>query len=183
MNPTTSEATIARHLHPAADAVDDCVDGFDAFVAARWSLLWRSAWLLTGDAQKAEDLVQTALGKCWPHFDRVNANGSFDAYVRRTLLTTYLAWWRKRSWTERPTELSDRVVAEPDIADRVDLLAALARLPRGQRAVLVLRYFEDRTEVEAAQLLGCSLGTIKSQHARAIKALRTSGLVEGEVRP
>src|SRR5919201_5797760 len=74
-------------------------DDFDAFVAARGSALWRTAWLLTGDHHKAEDLVQTALGKAWPHWDRLAREGSFEAYVRRVLFNTYVAWSRRR-WIE-----------------------------------------------------------------------------------
>ena len=69
---------------------------FDGFVAARGSALWRSAWLLTGDRHRAEDLVQTALGKAWPHWGRVSRTGSFEAYVRKTMFTTYVAWYRRR---------------------------------------------------------------------------------------
>ncbi len=78
-------------------------DGFDAFVGARGDALWRSAWLLTGDRQLAEDLVQTALAKSWRAWDRVGADG-FEAYVRRVMYTTYVSWWRRRWRAERPTE-------------------------------------------------------------------------------
>ena len=158
---------------------------FDAYVAARGSGLARTAWLLTGDRQRAEDLVQTALGKTWPHWDRITHEGAgaYDAYVRRVMLTTYIAWWRRRWNAEYPTE----VLPEPaalDAADnadlRRDLLAALATLPRGQRAVVVLRYFEDLTEAQAAEVLGCSVGTVKSQCARAFATLRLSPLLVDE---
>jgi RNA polymerase sigma-70 factor (sigma-E family) len=152
-------------------------DDFDAFVAARGGALWRTAWLLTGDHHKAEDLVQTALGKAWPHWDRLSREGSFEAYVRRVLFTTYVAWWRRR-WNG---ELPSAAVPEADaddgavqVAQRRDLMAALAELPKGQRAVVVLRYFEDLTEAETADVLQCSVGTVKSQSARALAALRTS---------
>jgi RNA polymerase sigma-70 factor (sigma-E family) len=148
---------------------------FDGFVAARGDALWRSAWLLTGDSHLAEDLVQTALAKSWRAWDRIDDEGGFEAYVRRVLYTTYLAWWRRRWTGERPTEdLPETASAAPDLALRRDLTTALARLPRGQRAVVVLRYFEDLTERQAAEVLGCSVGTVKSQTARAILALRSS---------
>lgn len=149
-------------------------DGFEAFVAARGDALWRSAWLLTGDHQLAEDLVQTALAKSWPSFDRVGAD-RFEPYVRRVLFTTYASWWRRKWRGERPTETLPETradAADPDA--RNDLLAALARLPQGQRAVVVLRYFEDLTEQQTADLLGVSVGTVKSQCSRAISALRSS---------
>lgn len=152
---------------------------FDAFVSARSDVLWRSAWLLTGDSHRAEDLLQTALAKCWPSWDKVNASGSFEAYVRRTLFTTYAAWWRRRWNGELATDdLPERTSLEPDLALRRDLMTALGRLSRGQRAVVVLRYFEDLTEREVAEILGCSIGTVKSQASRAMQALRDSDVLK-----
>lgn len=156
---------------------------FEDFVAARGSALLRTAWLLTGDHQRAEDLVQTALGKTWPHWSRITESGagSHDAYVRRVMMTTYIAWWRRRWNGEYPTD----VLPEPNAGDtgsptesatalRRDVLTALAQLPRGQRAVVVLRYFEDLSELQTAETLGCSVGTVKSQCSRALAALRQS---------
>ena len=138
---------------------------------ARGRDLWRSAWLLTGDAQKAEDLVQTALVKCWLRWSSIARDGSVEACVRRALATTYPDWWR-RKWTgEIPTDVMPDAgsLADTAIADeRRDLVAALATLPRGQRAVLVLRFFEDLTEREIADALGVSVGIVKSQTARAL---------------
>src|SRR3978361_1224397 len=94
-------------------------DGFDEFVAARGSALWRTAWLLTGDHQRAEDLVQTALGKAWPHWQRVSEAGSFEAYVRKVLFTTYVAWWRRKWRAEVPGEVppdTSEVVSQTDLA-------------------------------------------------------------------
>lgn len=149
-------------------------DGFDGFVAARGDALWRSAWLLTGDHQLAEDLVQTALGKSWRAWDRVGADG-FEAYVRRVMYTTYVSWWRRKWRGERPTEhLPERPAAAEDRDARNDLVAALGSLPRGQRAVVVLRYFEDLTEQQTATALGIGVGTVKSQCSRALAGLRSS---------
>lgn len=157
------------------------VSSFDEFVASRGSALWRSAWLLTGDNHLAEDLVQAALGKSWPAYDRVSANGSFEAYVRRVMYTTYVAWWRRRWNGERPTgDLPERTEATATPELRHDLLRALATLPKGQRAVVVLRYFEDLTERQTAEVLGCSIGTVKSQTARALAALRASSVLRFE---
>lgn len=146
--------------------------GFDAFVKARGPALLRTAFLLTGDRHRAEDLVQTALGKTWPRWESIET-GPREAYVRKVMLTTYIAWWRRRWNSEYPTdqlpELPDRA-GDPD--QRRDLLTALASLPKGQRAVIVLRYFEDHTEAQTAELLGCSVGTVKSQCARALATLR-----------
>lgn len=145
---------------------------FDAFVAARWGALLRTAYLLTRDEGRAEDLVQSALTKLWFAWDRVD--GDPEPYVRRIMLTTFATWRRRRWWSEL---VSDRVDAPPVQADdvaagHVDVWTALGHLPPRQRAVLVLRYFEDRTEAETAELLGCSLGTVKSQHHKAMRRLR-----------
>lgn len=158
-------------------------EGFDAFVAARGPALWRTATLLTGDRQRAEDLVQTALGKAWPHWRRVQASGSFEAYTCKVMLTTYLAWWR-RNWNGGPTAHLPRI-AEPDggpeLAVRHDLMAALRSLPRRQCAVVVLRYYEDLSEVRVAELLGISVGVVKSDAAHALATLRQSAaLTSGE---
>ena len=137
---------------------------FEEYVAARGRALWRTAWLLTGDAHKAEDLVQTALVKCWRRWDSIADDGAVDGYVRRALLTTYTDWWR-RKWTgEVPTEtLPEVVAAGTDLAVRQDVVVALGRLPRGQRAVVVLRFYEDLTEAQTAAALGITVGTVKSQ--------------------
>jgi RNA polymerase sigma-70 factor (sigma-E family) len=157
------------------------VASFDEFVASRGAALWRSAWLLTGDNQLAEDLVQTALGKSWSAWDRVSANGSFEAYVRRVMYTTYVAWWRRRWNGERPTaDLPERPDPPAPQELRHDLVRALATLPKGQRAAVVLRYFEDLSERQTAEVLGCSIGTVKSQTARALAALRASSVLRFE---
>ncbi len=152
---------------------------FEEYVATRGRALWKSAWLLTGDAQRAEDLVQTALVKCWRRWDKIAADGSVDGYVRRALVTTFTDW-RRRRWTgEVPTaELPEGWSADADLAVRRDVLAALALLPRGQRAVIVLRFYDDLTEAQTAEALGVSVGTVKSQTARALKTLRVSEFLE-----
>ena len=150
------------------------IESFDAFVAARSRVLWRAAWLLTGESSRAEDLVQTALGKAWPHFDRVSREGSFEAYVRKVMFTTYLSWWRRRWNAEQPLPLPETAAASSDVDLRHDLASALAALPKGQRAVVVLRYVEDLTEAQTADVLGISVGTVKSQASRALAVLRTS---------
>lgn len=154
---------------------------FEEYVAARGRALWRIAWLLTGDAHKAEDLVQTALVKCWRRWDTIAGDGAVDGYVRRALVTTYTDWWR-RKWTgEVPTEdLPELPAAGTDLAVRQDVVTALGRLPRGQRAVVVLRFYEDLTEAQTAAALGVTVGTVKSQTARALRALRESGLLSEE---
>jgi RNA polymerase sigma-70 factor (sigma-E family) len=161
---------------------------FEEYVSARGSSLLHTAWLLTGDHQRAEDLVQTALGKTWPHWSHivVSGDGSYDAYVRRVMLTTYISWWRRRWTSEYPTaSLAEQAAdqtegVEAAVDRRRDLLTALSLLPRGQRAVVVLRYFHDLTEAQTADALGCSVGTVKSQAARALATLRTSPALAGE---
>ncbi|HMS37222.1 MAG TPA: sigma factor, partial [Arachnia sp.] len=115
---------------------------FEAFVRRRGRDLWRSAWLLTGDGGRAEDLVQTALAKTYPRYD--GNDRSFEAYVRTTIYRTFVSWWRRRWTGEVPSEHAADVgaVGEVDGGLRIDVLRALADLPRTHRAVLVLRYFE-----------------------------------------
>lgn len=137
---------------------------------ARTRALLRTAYLLTGDHALAEDLVQTALAKAWFHWSRIRGDNP-EPYVRRILVTTYSSWWRRRWNGEIPTEDLPETPA-PAGADRVDLWAALSRLPRRQRAVVVLRYYEDLTEAETARLMGSSVGTVKSQAAKALAKLR-----------
>ncbi|HVQ94069.1 MAG TPA: SigE family RNA polymerase sigma factor [Mycobacteriales bacterium] len=146
---------------------------FDGFVAARSQGLLRTAYLLTGDWGLAEDLLQTALAKSWFAWRRIE--GPPEGYVRRTIVNTYATWWRRKWRAERPTgELPER--AAPDQTQGVDaresMWQALAGLPRQQRAVIVLRYYEDMSEAEIAATLGVSAGTVKSSAARALASLR-----------
>jgi RNA polymerase sigma-70 factor (sigma-E family) len=156
---------------------------FAAYVAARQRSLLRTAWLLSGDWAAAEDLVQTALLRTWRRWDRVAAAGDPDAYVRRVVVTGYLSA-RRRRWTgELPTAAPPETAAV-DGYGAADLRDALGRLlpalPPGQRAVLVLRHYEDLTEAQTAAVLGCSVGTVKSQNARALARLRTALTEIGE---
>jgi RNA polymerase sigma-70 factor (sigma-E family) len=146
--------------------------GFDEFVATRSQVLLRTAYLLTGDHGQAEDLLQTALAKSWFAWGRID--GAPEPYVRRVLATTYATWWRRRWRGERPTgELPDRPApAGSAVEDRDALWRALDQLPRRQRAVVVLRYYEDLSEAETAAALGISPGTVKSQASKALAALR-----------
>ena len=148
------------------------VAGFEEFVGARSSRLLATAYLLTGDHGRAEDLVQTALAKAWFAWSRIN--GEPEAYVRKVMVNTYASWWRRRWNDERPTGDLPEQGYDEDSSTGHDLWVAVGRLPRGQRAVLVLRYFEDLSETETARLLECSVGTVKSQSAKALaKRART----------
>lgn len=156
---------------------------FDEFVRARYDRLCRTAYLLCGDWQHAEDLVQTALAKVYVAHRRGHVE-SLDAYVHRTLVTTRTSWWRRRWHGEVATETlpdSENPTDAFAAADRRDaVLAALATLPAAQRDVLVLRYFLDLSEADTASALGCAAGTVKSRTQRALETLRTRGLLDND---
>ncbi len=142
------------------------------YVVTQGAGLLRLAFLLTGHRQTAEDLVQTALEKVAPRWAAVVAQGPPDSYVRRTLINTHLSW--RRRVLERPLaavpDLADR--GEPDADLRLVVLRALRDLPPRQRATLVLRYYLDLTEVQTAEVLGCTVGTVKSQTVKAMRSVR-----------
>ena len=148
---------------------------YPGFVAARWTRLLRVAYLLVQDWASAEDLTQAALVKAWLAWPRVD--GDPEADVRKIIVTTYVSWGRRR-WrrSEAPTdqlpERSGRDSEMDQVDDRDAVWRALGRLPAGQRAVVVLRFFEDLTEAQVAGILGCSVGTVKSQTSRALAKLR-----------
>ncbi|MFE0423022.1 SigE family RNA polymerase sigma factor [Streptomyces sp. NPDC058953] len=155
--------------------------GFEAFVAARGPRLLRVAWLLTGDAHLAEDLLQTTLAKVWPKWPRI-AGEHPEAYIRKTLVNTSTEWWRRRWRGEVPHDVlpepgRGRAGEADDAFARVDLEQSMAdavrSLPARQRAVVVLRFFEDLSVAETAATLGCAEGTVKSQSAKALKTLRS----------
>ena len=146
---------------------------FDAFVATRWSRLLRVAYLLTADWAAAEDLLQNALVKAWFAWRRIS--GDPEPYVRRIVVTTFLSGRRRRWRAEVPVETLPDVAdgdASAGHADRDLLWRALGRLPAKQRAVLVLRYFEDLSEEQIAATLGVRAGTVKSQASKALARLR-----------
>jgi len=149
---------------------------FSAFVAASSRRLLRGAYLITGDLEEAQDLLQTALERAYRRWPSVRRSEVPEAYVRRILVTAATDRWRVRRVKTVALD-EDRLPAQEDkglegVVARGALLACVRQLPVRQRAVLVLRYFDDLTEAETARLLGCSVGTVKSQHARAIARLR-----------
>lgn len=153
-------------------------EAFDAYVRERWAPLLRTATLLTGDRHAAEDLVQETLVRAAQHWSRVEP-ATADAYVRRILYTRSVDAWRWRRHQPDPVDRAehDAVASQMGVgADAVDtrltLAEALARLTPRQRAVLVARFYEDRTEVDAARVLGCSVSTVKSQTRHALERLR-----------
>jgi RNA polymerase sigma-70 factor (sigma-E family) len=146
---------------------------FDEFVVTRSPRLLRAAYLLTRDWAAAEDLLQTGLAKAWFAWSRLDNQP--EAYVRKIMFNTYASWWRRRSFREHPTaEFGEHPAADrhAEVDARDEVWRALGRLPRRQRAVLVLRYFEDLSEAEIAETLGISAGTVKSQAAKALAKLR-----------
>ena len=149
-------------------------------LAHRTRALLRTAFLLTGDAEAARDLLQSALERVMPRLGRIRDAHAIEAYLRATMATT-ASNQRRRMW-QRETPMA--VIPERGWTDptgvfdtRLTVLAALQTLPAEQRVVLVLRFYDDLTEAQTAELLGIAVGTVKSRTSRALAALRASGLV------
>ena len=150
---------------------------FEEFLDAELGSLLRFAAVLTGDSGLAEDVLQEVLVRAHARWDRIGRMDRPTAYVRRMAVNEYLSW-RRRTWRSvpggSPADVSDR--EEPDIStaivQRQALLAELATLPRSQRAVIVLRYYEGLSDAEIAQVLGCRPATVRGYAARALAALR-----------
>lgn len=151
---------------------------FDAFMTASWTSLYRTAVLMTGDSHLAEDLLQNTMGKvykAWPRFSRVEHPRS---YARTILANEVSSWWRKRSSSELPTgswpdqmstEGHDDRIAEADM-----VWQALQQLKARQRAVMVLRYYEDLNGAEIAAALGISEGAVKAHAHQALRSLEST---------
>jgi RNA polymerase sigma-70 factor (sigma-E family) len=155
---------------------------FREYVTGNTAALRRTAYLLCGDWAGAEDLVQDALCRLFVAWHRAAAVEQLHLYTRRILIRGYLSQQRRRRHREVPLEHAAAVpaAAEPS-EDRLDLMAALAAIPPGQRAVLVLRFYDDLSVAETARLLNCSTGNVKSQTSRGLAALR--GVVAGTPTP
>ena len=150
---------------------------FAQFIKARSHALQRTAWLLTGDWGLAEDLVQTALARSWPRWERINRRDDPEVYVRRVMINTWRTWSRRRWRGEKATpEVEPDAVVNDDVASevatRMYLRDLLATLSGRQRAVLVLRLYDDLPEAQVAEMLSCSTGTVKSTLSRALARLR-----------
>ena len=149
---------------------------FTAYLQARQARLLRTAYLLTGDQHQAEDLLQTSLAKLYLAWDKVRDRGSVDAYVRRIMVNENNSLWR-RGWKRREAP-TDTVPEGRPVHDAYDeglgaaVWTVVQTLPRKARAVVVLRYYEQLSEAETADVLGISVGTVKSQTSRALAALR-----------
>ena len=152
------------------------VAAFSELVAARSPALLRTAFLVVGDHQLAQDLLQESLVKTYVAWPRLRDVTKAEAYVRRTMVTTAISWRRRRSFHERPVDdVPSRWDADPAEGLAVHDLVweQVCSLPPRQRAALVLRYYEDLTEGETAEVLGCLVGTVKSQVSAALGKLRT----------
>lgn len=148
---------------------------FEEFTISRQRALFRFAYLLIGDRGLAEDLLQESLTKTYVRWHKLHDAANADAYVRKVMTNTAISWFRRKSWRERPhDDLLTGVPALPDedTDGRIWLWGEVRKLPPQQRAVLVLRYYEDLSQAETARILGCSEGTVKSQSSRALKKLR-----------
>jgi RNA polymerase sigma-70 factor (sigma-E family) len=149
---------------------------FREFVLARTPALLRFAYLLTGDAHLAEDLVQEALVRAHRHWTGITHRGGPEPYVRKAVLRQFLSWRRRRSSGELPvTVLPDRIAPQEPIervAETDEMWNLLRALPHAQRAVLVLRYYEDLPDTEIARMIGCSSATVRVHAFHALHRLR-----------
>lgn len=149
-------------------------DRFTEFVRAHTASLFRSAYLMTGDFQRAEDVLQAALVRVYQHWSRVDAADRPVAYARKVVINEALSWWRRSSSRETLLKLSDEPAWNgrvEDIAEHERVWQAVVSLPRRQRAVTVLRYYEDMTEAQIAETLGMAPGTVKSHSHAAVRRL------------
>ena len=163
-----------------ATGIDD--PEFRDYVRSRSRALLRTAYLLTGNMADAEDLLQSALAKTYLAWDRIEDRGALDGYVRRALVNTHISWWRRRRLEEYPTdEIPDQAVVDHSVSSELQesLRRAIDRLPQRMRAAVMLRYYDDMSEAEVADVLGVSLGTVKSTVSRAVAKLR----IDAELQP
>jgi len=149
---------------------------FEAYVAARGAALLRFAILLTSDPHRAEDLVQDALAKAYLRWGRIRRADQPDVYVRRVLVNGSRAWWRRPANHELPVERPADRAAPGDVsaesAERDSARKMIAQLPHRQRAVLVLRYYEDLDDATIAEILECTTATVRTHAMRALQRLR-----------
>ena len=159
---------------------------FSAWMVARQPALLRTAYLLTGDHHSAEDLVQLTLAKVYLSWDKVQRREVIDGYARRILINENNSIWR-RAWKKREVTI-DQVPERAPFHDTYDegqgsvLWDFVQTLPKKQRAVIVLRYYEELSEAETADVLGISVGTVKSQASRALASLRAAAPAAGLTR-
>lgn len=157
--------------------MDVSEEEFDVFVRSRSARLLETAYLISGDRGRAEDLLQLALERTYRRWASIRRRDAPEVYVRRVLVNLNVSAWRGHRLPERLTpsvpEEQESRNAEADYDDRDELWRAIQNLPPRMRATLVLRYFEDLSEAETADVLGCSVGSVKTQTSRALRRLRT----------
>lgn len=158
---------------------DDRRTEFNDFVLARSPALQRAAYLLVGDVALAQDLVQEALTKTYVAWPRLHRTANAEAYTRKVITTTAISWFRRKGWNnERAVEAlpegTDPARGSHDdaVVQHAVLWSSLQELPPRQRAAIVLRYYEDLTEAQTAEAMGCAVGTVKSQVAAGLTKLR-----------
>jgi RNA polymerase sigma-70 factor (sigma-E family) len=152
-------------------------EAFAHFIEAREQALQRTAWLLTSDWALAQDLVQTALARSWPYWGRIKRGDDPEIYVRRVMVNTWITWRRRRWTAEQPSAMVTDRAAPGDlageVATRLALSEILATLTKRQRAIVVLRLFDDLSDAQVAQILGCATGTVRATLSQALARLRT----------
>jgi RNA polymerase sigma-70 factor (sigma-E family) len=164
--------------HPAMGRL---MSTFEEYVTARGAALVRFARVLVGDPHRAEDLVQEALAKAYVRWNRISRTDQPDVYLRRAVVNMTRSWWRRKGSHERPTSQPVERVAPGDLSvdavERDAMWRRLARLPARQRAVLVLRYYEDLDDATIGRILGCSPVTVRTHAMRALNTLRAHGSI------
>jgi RNA polymerase sigma-70 factor (sigma-E family) len=148
---------------------------FTEFISARSASLFRTAYLIVGDHQLAQDLLQESLIKTYMAWPRLRDPSKAEAYTRKTIVTTAISWRRRRSFHERPMEvLPDMAVPDPGeaVTTRAWMVTQLRSLPPRQRAAIVLRHYEDLSEAQTAEVMGCSVGAVKSHVSTGLGRLR-----------
>lgn len=154
---------------------------FEEFVAERLDALLRYATVLSCDPHRAQDVVQEVMLRAQVRWSRIGAMDNPGAYVKRMVTNEYLSWWRRAkrelALTDRPEETTDPM-ARYDTRDA--MIDGISRLPRKQRAAIVLRYYENCADDEIAEMLGCSVSTVRSHISRAVSTLRVSAIATGD---
>lgn len=148
---------------------------FTEFMSARSASLFRTAYLIVGDYQLAQDLLQESLIKTYIAWPRLRDVSKAEGYTRKTIVTTAISWRRRRSFHERPMDpLPDPTVPDPGeaLTTHASMVVQLRTLPPRQRAAIVLRYYEDLSEAQAAEVMGCSVGAVKSHVSTGLGRLR-----------
>ncbi|MFD3556149.1 SigE family RNA polymerase sigma factor [Streptomyces goshikiensis] len=171
---TYQSSSVAPRPAPAPSSASEAE--FTAYVQERRAALYATAFHLTGDRYEAEDLLQSALFSTYRAWDRISDKAAVGGYLRRTMTNLHISAWRRRKLNEYPTEELPETASDTDAMRGTELRAvlwqALTRIPEPQRTMLVLRYYEGRTDPEIAEILGISVGTVKSSIWRSLRRLR-----------